>query len=46
MYSTARVDQFEMKDMCFGFVIHVSWQGNNVKINKICRDFSPTFFVK
>ena len=32
MYSAARVNQFEMKDMCFQFVINVSRQGNNVKI--------------
>ena len=32
MYSATRVNQFEMKDMCFQFVINVSRQGNNVKI--------------
>ena len=32
MYSAARVNQFEMKDMCIEFVINVSRQGNNVKI--------------
>ena len=34
MYSAARVNQFEMKDMCFQFVIndYVSRQGNNVTI--------------
>ena len=32
MYSAARVNQFEMKDTCFEFVINVSQQGNNVKI--------------
>ena len=32
MYSAARVNQFEMKDMCFQFVINVSRQGNNVKM--------------
>ena len=26
------MNQFEMKDTCFQFVINVSWQGNNVKI--------------
>ena len=32
MYSATRVNQFEMKDTCFQFVINVSRQGNNVKI--------------
>ena len=32
MYSAARLNQFEMKDTCFEFVINVSRQGNNVKI--------------
>ena len=32
MYSAARVNQFEMKDACFEFVINVLRQGNNVKI--------------
>ena len=33
MYSsTARMDQVEMKDTCFEFVINVSQQGINVKI--------------
>ena len=32
MYSAARVNQFEMEDTCFEFVINVSRQGNNVKI--------------
>ena len=32
MYSAARVNQFEMKDTCFEFVINVLRQGNNVKI--------------
>ena len=32
MYSTARVNQFEMKDKCIEFVINVSRQGNNVRI--------------
>ena len=32
MYSAARVNQFELKDMCFEFVINVSQQGNNVKM--------------
>ena len=31
MYSAARVNQFEMKDICIEFVI-VSRQGNNAKI--------------
>ena len=33
MYSAARMNQFKMKDTCFEFVVNVSWQGNNVKIN-------------
>ena len=50
MYSAARVNQFEMKDTCFEFVINVSRQGDNVKIKlnlktKICGDCSPNFFV-
>ena len=32
MYSATRVNQFEMKNTCFQFVINVSRQGNNVKI--------------
>ena len=32
MYSAARVNQFEMTDTCFEFVINASRQGNNVKI--------------
>ena len=32
MYSAARVNQFEMKDTCFGFVINVSQQGNNMRM--------------
>ena len=32
MYSATRVNQFEMKDTCFQFVINVSLQGSNVKI--------------
>ena len=28
---TPWVNQFEMKDTCFEFVINVSWQGNNAK---------------
>ena len=32
MYSATRVNQFEMKDTRFQFVINVSQQGNNVKI--------------
>ena len=30
MYSAAWVNQFEMKDKCFKFVINVSRQGSNV----------------
>ena len=32
MCSAARVNQFEMNDTCFEFVINVSRQGNNVKM--------------
>ena len=32
MYSAIRVNQFEMKDTCFQFVINVSRQGNIVKM--------------
>ena len=32
MYSATRVNQFEMKDTYFQFVINVSRQGNNVKM--------------
>ena len=32
MYSSARVNQFEMKDTCFKLVINVSQQDENVKI--------------
>ena len=33
MYSAAaRVNQVELKDTCFEFVINVSGQGNNAKI--------------
>ena len=32
MYSVARVNKFEMKEMFFKSVINVSQQGNNVKI--------------
>ena len=32
MYSATRMNQFEMKDTCFQFMINVSRQGNNVKI--------------
>ena len=32
MYSAASVNEFEMEDTCFEFVINVSRQGNNVKI--------------
>ena len=32
MYSAARVNQFEMKDMSLEFEINVSRQGNNVKM--------------
>ena len=32
MYLAPRVNQFEMKDTCFQFVINVSPQGKNVKM--------------
>ena len=32
MHSAARVNQFEMKDVCFEFAINVSREVNNVKI--------------
>ena len=32
MYSATRVNQFEIKDTWFQFVINVSRQGNNVKM--------------
>ena len=32
MYSAVRVNQFQMKDTWFEFVINVSRQGNDVKI--------------
>ena len=32
MYLAARMNQFEMEDMSFEFVINVPRQGNNMKI--------------
>ena len=32
MYIAARMNQFEMEDTSFEFVINVSRQGNNVKV--------------
>ena len=49
MYSTAWVNQFEIKDTCIEFVINnVSPQGNlkikfNFKMEEICGDCSPSF---
>ena len=49
MYSTARVNQFEIKEKYIEFVINdVSAQGNvkitlNLKVEEICRDCSPNF---
>ena len=49
MYSTAWVNQFEIKDTCIEFVINnVSRQCNvkiilNLKVEEICRDCSPNF---
>ena len=46
------MNQFEIKDTCIEFVTNnISPQGNNVKIKlnlkveEICRDFSPNFFL-
>ena len=49
MYSTAWVNQFEIKDTCIEFVINnVSPQSNvkiklNLKMEEICRDCGPNF---
>ena len=49
MYSTAWVNQFEIKDTCTEFVINnVSPQDNvkikfNLKMEEICRDCNPNF---
>ena len=49
MYSTAWVNQFEIKETCIEFVINdVSPQGNmkiklKLKVEEICRDCSPVF---
>ena len=50
MYSTAWVNQFEIKDRFIEFVTsNVSPQGNNVKIKlnlkvgEICADYNPNF---
>ena len=50
MYSTAWMNQFEIKDTCIGFVIdNVSPPGNNLqtklslKVEDICRDCRPNF---
>ena len=49
MYSTAWVNQFEIKDTRIEFVINnVSPQGNvkiklNSKVQEVCRDCSPYF---
>ena len=32
MYSATKVNQFEMNNAFFQFVINVSWEGNNAKI--------------
>ena len=52
MYSTALMNQFEIKDTCIEFVIdNVSPQGNNVKIKlnlkveETCRDSRPNFLL-
>ena len=51
IYSTAWVNQFEIKDMCIEFVfIHVSSLDNNfkiklnLKVEEISRDCSPNLF--
>ena len=50
MYSAARVNQFEMKEACFEFVINVTRQGNNVDIElnlKInLKRLQSSFFMK
>ena len=50
MYSTAWLNQFEIKEICIEFVINDDlWQGKNVeiklnlKVEETCRDFSPKF---
>ena len=49
MYSTAWLNQAEIKDTCIEFVINnVSLQGNlkiklNLKMEEVCRDCSPNF---
>ena len=49
MYSTAWVNQTEIKEKCIEFVINnVSAQGNvkiklNLKVEEICGDCSPNF---
>ena len=49
MYSTAWLNQFEIKDTCIEFEINnVSLQGNvkiksNLKVEEIFRDWSPNF---
>ena len=49
-YLAARVNQFEMTDTCFEFVINVSRQGNNVKIKfnlkRNLQRLQSYFFVK
>ena len=50
MYSAAKVDEFEMKDVCFQFMINVSSQGNNVKMKLylkiILQRLQSSVFVK
>ena len=49
MYSAARVNQFEMKDTCFEFVINVSWQGKDkIEFKNKFSDIAVliSFFVK
>ena len=38
MYSAGKVDEFELKDVCFQFMINVSRQGNNVKIKTVFKN--------
>ena len=45
MYSAARVNQFEMKDTCFKFVINVSREGNNVKIKLSLKKIAEIVFL-
>ena len=46
MYSAARLNQFEVKDTCFEFVINVSPQGDNedkIEFKNKFTEISPNF---